>query len=205
MSCEDKTINYYYYFIMKIVIKFLLNFYFISMDIKTFLNTFTGDWFSQRTNYNLVDNKVDNSKANVTIELLNADDKKIVELSGQHNLNQDLSLGAIESKWDNSPDWGKPKQQGSSLMLLFGDADDTNTGKVVRVINPEEVVIGKYLLAEDESLTLTINDNEKSLEERITFSSENLRIRNCIEKNKNQVTHTTFYSEIKRVVAPENK
>jgi hypothetical protein len=171
------------------------------MDIHTFLDKFSGDWFSQRTNYNLVDNQVDNSKANVTINLLPADEAQVMQLSQQHNLNQDLSLGAIASNWDNSPDWGKPKLQGSSLMLIFSDANETNTGKVVKVVNTNKIIIGKYILAEDESLTFTIIDKNQSLEERITFSSDNLRIRNCIERNNNQVTHTTFYSEIRRVVS----
>ena len=180
-----------------------IRFYFnlISMDIHNFLDKFSGDWFSQRTNYNLIENQVDNSKANVTIKFLPADDKQVVQLSQQHNLNQDLSLGAIASNWDNSPDWGKPKQQGNSLMLIFSDTNETNIGKLVRVVNLNKIIVGKYVLAEDESLTLTIEENNQSLEERITFSSDNLRIRNSIERNNNEVTHTTFYSEIRRVVS----
>ena len=170
------------------------------MDIHSFLDKFSGDWFSQRTNYNLIDNNVDNSKANVTINLLPADDTQVIELSGKHNLSRDLSLGAIASNWDNSPDWGKPKQQGSSLMLVFSDEGQGNTGKVVKVVNPNKVIIGKYIIAEDKSVTFIIEENNQSVEERITFSSDNLRIRNCLTKINNEVTHTTFYSEIKRVV-----
>ena len=175
------------------------------MNIQTFFEQFAGDWFSQKTNYNLIENNVDNSKANVTIKLLPANDPEVVELSQKYNLNQDLSLGAIASNWDNSPDWGKPKQQGSSLMLIFTDADDNNTGKVVRVVNPNKIVTGKYVLAEDQSLTFSIDDNGQSMEERVTFSSDNLRIRNCISKEGEKVTQTTFYSEIRRVVAKEKK
>ena len=170
------------------------------MDIYTLLEKFSGDWFSQRTNYNLVDNQVDNSKANVKINLLPADEARVIQLSQQYNLNHDLSLGAIESSWDNSPDWGKPKQTGSSMMLIFTDADEDNKGKIVKIINPNQIITGKYILAEDESLTLTIEENNQSLQERITFSSDNLRIRNCIARENNQVTQTTFYSEIRRVV-----
>ena len=171
------------------------------MDIKTFLDKFAGDWFSQRTNYNLVDNQVDNSKANVTVNLLSADNTQVIQLAQQHNLNHDLSLGAIASSWDNSPDWGKAKQQGSALMLVFADENELNQGKVVRIVNANKIIIGKYLLAEDTSLTFTIQDRHQYLEERVTFSNDNLRIRNCIEKNNQQVIHTTFYSEIRRVVS----
>ena len=171
------------------------------MDIKTFLDKFAGDWFSQRTNYNLVDNQVDNSKANITVNLLPPDDTQVVQLSQQHNLNQDLCLGAIASSWDNSPDWGKAKQQGSAFMLLFADENDTNQGKVLRIVNANQIIMGKYILAEDTSLTFMIQNNHQSLEERVTFSSDNLRIRNCIQKINDQVNHTTFYSEIRRVIS----
>lgn len=171
------------------------------MDIKTFLDKFTGDWFSQRTNYNLVDNQVDNSKANVTINLLPADDTQVIQLSQQHNLDHHLSLGAIASSWENSPDWGKDKQEGSALMLVFRDENDANLGQFIRIVSSNKIIVGKYLLAEDESLTFTIQDNHQYLEERITFSNDNLRIRNCIEKSNEQVTHTTFYSEIRRIVS----
>ena len=175
------------------------------MNINTFLEQFSGDWFSQRTNYNLVQNNVDNSKANVTIKLLPANDPQVVQLSEKYNLNQDLSLGALASNWDNSPDWGKPKQQGSSLMLLFTDPDDSNTGKVVRVVGSDKVVTGRYEVAKDESITLTLDDQDQSMKERITFSSDNLRIRNCVSKKGEQVTQTTFYSEIRRVVPKEDQ
>lgn len=171
------------------------------MDIKTFLEQFAGDWFSQRTNYNLIENQVDNSKANVTINLLLPDDQKVAPLYEQYNLNKEESLGAIASSWENSPDWGKAKQTGNGLMLLFATENDSNTGKVAKVVNGKEIIEGKYVLGEDDSLTFIIEKNNQSLEERITFSSDNLRIRNCIEKNNNQVTHTTFYSEIRRVIS----
>ncbi len=171
------------------------------MDIKTFLDRFSADWFSQRTNYNLITNEVDNTKANVTIKFIAADDSQVIQLNQQHNLNQDLSLGAIASNWDNSPDWGKPKQQGNSMMLIFADEKEANIGKVVRIVDSNKIILGKYVLAEDESLTLTVANENQSLEERITFSSENLKIRNCIERNNDSVTYTTFYSEIRRVVA----
>jgi len=178
------------------------------MDIHNFLEKTVGDWFSQRTTYHLPENQVDNSKANVTLTLLSADDDKITQLAQQYHLNLDLIIGAfggaaplvLASSWDNSPDWGKPKQTGESLMLIFRSEDDLNQGTIVRVVNSSQIVTGEYRLAEDESLVLTITDNNQYIEERINFASENLRLRNTILKQDNQVRQTCFYSEIKRVV-----
>ncbi|WP_373479278.1 phycobiliprotein lyase [Geminocystis sp.] len=171
------------------------------MDINTFLEKTSGDWFSQRTTYNLSQDNVDNSKANITINLLSSDDNSQVEqFCEKYNLNLDLSLGMMTSNWDNSPDWGKPKQQGNSLMLIFADENNHNQGKILRVLSDDKALMGKYILAEDESLTLMIEENNQSMEERIYFASDNLRLRNTIVKNNGEVTQTCFYSEIRRIV-----
>ncbi len=174
------------------------------MDIDTFLDKTAGDWFSQRTIYKINDNQVENSKANLTINLLTATDTKVTGLAQQHHFNLDLSLGAIASEWDNSPDWGKPKQQGNSLILLVTDENDSNTGQIIRVLNPNQIIKGKYILAEDESLTLTIEQDAQVITERIEFASDNLRLRNTVVKNKGIVIETSFYSEIKKVVKKDN-
>jgi len=170
------------------------------MDIHNILEKTIGDWFSQRTTYHLPENQVDNSKANITLTLLSSDDDKLIPLAQQYHLNLDLSLGAIASHWDNSPDWGKAKQTGESLMLIFRSENDPNQGTIVRVLNSSQIITGEYSLAEDESLTLKIKQNHQYIEEKINFASENLRLRNTILMQNNEVRQTSFYSEIKRVV-----
>lgn len=162
------------------------------MDIKTFLTQTAGNWFSQRTTYNIAHDEVDNSKANLTINLLPTVDNA---LSSQYHLNRDLALGSIKSHWDNTPDFGKPKQQGETTMLIFRDEETDNHGKILR-----DGLVGKYTLAEDESLTFIIEKDNQYIEERIWFASENLRLRNTILKQNGQVIQTSFYSEIRRIV-----
>ncbi|MGI0479316.1 phycobiliprotein lyase [Geminocystis sp. CENA526] len=171
------------------------------MNINTFLENSAGEWFSQRSTYNIVNNDVDNSKANVTINLLPPTEADITSLSPEYNLT--LALGSIESKWDNSPDWGKPKQQGDSLMFMFRDEKDDNQGKILRIVKNKDNLMGRYILAEDKSLTLIIEKDSHYIEERICFASENLRLRNTIVKNNGQVMETSFYSEIRRVIKNE--
>lgn len=175
------------------------------MDIQTFLDKMTGDWFSQRTIYQIHANEVDNSKANLTINRLEITDSKVNHLAQQYQLNLDLSLGAIACQWDNSPDWGKPKQQGSIIILIFTSANETNTGKIVRVLNNEQIIEGEYILAEDESLTLSLSQNEQNISERIWFASDNLKLRNTVIKQQEKVIETSFYSEIKRLINNDNK
>ncbi|MBL1208222.1 phycobiliprotein lyase [Geminocystis sp. GBBB08] len=171
------------------------------MNINTFLDQTAGDWFSQRTTYNLSLDKVDNSKANVKINLLSSTNSQISQLSGQYHLNLDLSIGGIASSWENSPDWGKPKQQGENVILIFRDANDDNTGKILRVLKNNKGLIGKYILAEDESLTLIIEENNQYIEERIWFGNDNLKFRHTMVKDSKKLIQTSFYSEIRKLIS----
>ncbi|BAQ62798.1 phycoerythrin linker protein CpeS homolog [Geminocystis sp. NIES-3708] len=171
------------------------------MNINTFLDKTAGEWFSQRTTYNISQDEVDNSKANVTINLLSSGESQVTQLCNQYNFNLDLSLGGIFSSWDNSPDWGKPKQQGENLMLVFRDENDDNTGTIFRFLKDNQGLIGKYVLAEDESLTLILEKNNQYIAERIWFANDNLRLRNTVIKDNEQVIQTSFYSEIRKIVS----
>jgi phycoerythrin-associated linker protein len=80
------------------------------MNLEKFLSLSAGKWFSQRTNYFLDQNQSASSKADITIELLTADDSRVLELCQKHNLDSNLAVGGAVQSWDNSVDWGKDKQ-----------------------------------------------------------------------------------------------
>lgn len=174
------------------------------MDIKTFLEQTDGEWFSQRTIYNLTEeeNEVTNAKANLTVQVLPSDEDQVVNIIKDFSLNTDAILGAISSTWDNSPDWGKPKEQGSTVLVLVQNEENSQAGKIFRVINKpdKKVITGQYILGKDEALTLILEQNNHSIEERIWFASPNLRMRTIIYKRDQKCIKTSFYSEIKRIV-----
>lgn len=175
------------------------------MDIKTFLNLCTGNWFSQRTNYNLGGEKTESSKADLSITMITPEDSQITQLSQQYRIDSKQSLGGLLYSWDNSVDWGKTKQQGSSLIVFIPDAEDAITGKLLTNATPHVGAksFGTYIYGQDEALTLTINTGNIQAEERLWFASDNLRLRTTVIKNSTQITHTTFYSEIRKA-APKN-
>ena len=175
------------------------------MDIKAFLNLCTGNWFSQRTNYNLIEEKTESSKADLSITMISSEDSQITQLCQQHRIDPKQSLGGLQYSWDNSVDWGKPKQQGSSLMVFIEDGEDTTTGKLLtNAIKAGMKSTGTYILGRDEALTLIIDTEDVRLEERLWFASDNLRLRTNVIKNSTGITHTTFYSEIRKA-PPKDK
>jgi hypothetical protein len=172
------------------------------MDINKFLEQTAGNWFSQRTTYKIDKNQVENSKADLRIKILPPAHHQITQLCQQHHLNSKLSLGAIASSWDNSPDWSKPKQQGSTMLVLIANKHDSQTGTIFRLIDnsDKQVILGRYVLGNDGALTLILEQENHCVEERIWFASPNLRLRTSIIKNGDEFTTTSFYSEIRKVV-----
>ena len=170
------------------------------MNLKEFLNLSAGRWFSQRTNY-LLGGEADNSKADLTIELINPEDAKAVELCKKHHLDPQLSLGGTIQSWDNSVDWGKPKQVGSAIVILVSNPDDDTVGKLIR---PQDSgVCGHYALGADEALTLTIKTAEMQAEERQWFASDNFKMRTTFVKFSDGRKQTSFYSEIRKAPPKE--
>jgi hypothetical protein len=170
------------------------------MDIEKFLNLSTGKWFTQRTNYLLEAESTESYKADLSIELIAPNDSRIVQLCTANHIDPNLSLGGAWQTWDTSLDWGKPKQQGSALIVLIPDAPNSHTGKLLSSIS-DRTSSGTYMLGVDEALTLTTENKGIDIEERQWFVSDNLRMRTTIVKKGEQVIQTSFYSEIRKAVA----
>lgn len=171
------------------------------MNLEKFLSLSAGKWFSQRTNYFLDQNQSASSKADITIELLAADDSRVLELCQRHNLDSNLAVGGAVQSWDNSVDWGKAKQVGSATIVLVSNPDSETTGKLIRPQDSQ--VIGQYVLGQDEALTLTIKNDEMSAEERQWFASDNFKMRTTVVKFSDGTKQTSFYSEIRKAVNNE--
>jgi len=174
------------------------------MYINTFIEKTAGSWFYQRTTYNINKEAVDNSKANLNINLLEQNSDQAKAIYQQNDINPENNI-IITSYWDNSPDWGKPKKTGNSTMIIHHQDNDLKNGKIWRLVDNKHVLEGQYTIADDDSLTLTITADNQYVEERIWFANDKLRMRNTVVKSKNQVIETSFYSEIKKIKVEESK
>ncbi|MGV2828614.1 phycobiliprotein lyase [Myxosarcina sp. GI1(2024)] len=167
------------------------------MDIKQFLDLSAGKWFSQRTNY-LDNNKAQSSKADLTVELLASDHSTVVGICQNARIDPQLSLGGLATSWDNSVDWGKPKQLGSAVIAIVPHEENKRTGKILR--QGDSNSDGRYILGDDGALTLIIETDKICTEERQWFASDNLRLRTNIvrDKHRGTIVQTSFYSEIRK-------
>jgi phycoerythrin-associated linker protein len=173
------------------------------MTIQEFLNLAVGQWFAQRTSYLLKSEEVENSKAEITTEVLSNDHPEVIQLCQQHQIQAEQTIGGIKSSWNNSVDWDKPKDQGSVLLVFAPDAHQPHQGQVLRHFAlGQQAPIAHYQFTEEGVLTLSLQQDHLAIEERQWFASENLRLRNTVVNDGENCTQTAFYSEIRKIVAP---
>jgi len=174
------------------------------IDIKNFFEQSEGKWFTQRTQYNLVQNKVENGQAELTVELLSLEDRAIAELYEQvaRQLSDpnatDLSHGAgARISWDAEG------EKGSNLILLIADDQQQQQGKLIqkKMSGNHTPTVGHFVIGEDEALTLsTITATNSLIKERLWFAHPNLRLRTVWQENETgHQGWVMFYSEIRRI------
>ncbi|NEO27118.1 MAG: phycobiliprotein lyase, partial [Kamptonema sp. SIO4C4] len=138
------------------------------MDIQTFFTQSEGRWFSQRTRYQLAEIDADNSKSDLTVELLPPHHESVTQLCKQYQADPAQVWQGVKVSWDTSADWSKPKQVGSTVLVVLPEGE--HTGKLLRAGTGK----GFYQISDDESVTLAIDAEDFYSEERLWFASENL-------------------------------
>jgi len=173
------------------------------IDIQTFFEQSEGKWFTQRTQYNLVEKKVENDQAELTVELLPADDRAIADLytqgSSQLQSAIDSQVTGAKISWDVEGD------KGSNLILLIPEDEAQQQGQLIqkRIKTDQSATVGQFVIGQDEALTLsTTTTNNSLMKERVWFAHPNLRLRTVWQENEaGQQGWVIFYSEIRRLTS----
>lgn len=175
------------------------------MDIAEFLQLCAGNWFSQRTSYQLEQGKAENSKSDITIEILSQEHPEVLKICQNYQLDPSQTLGGKKASWNSSEDWGTTKNVGSTTIILVPDAASQSTGQLLCLGSklPASLSWGRYILGNDEALTLIIEQGDTYSQERLWFASPNLRLRTSFFKYGGGFSTTAFYSEIRKVAPPK--
>lgn len=173
------------------------------MDIQAFLELCVGQWFSQRSSYQFEDQKAESHKSELTIEWLGTNHSIFTSLCQEHRIDPNQAIGGQQISWKHSSDWGASQQTGTATILVIPDNNNSQVGQILQLISSQPSTKGTYRLGEDEALTLIIDRDDFSFEERLWFASPNLRLRTSLIKSKQGYNRTAFYSEIRKISPKE--
>lgn len=173
------------------------------MDITEFFQQSSGKWFSQRTSHHLAFKQAESGKSDIQIEMLAKDDPEVAKLCQQHQVDPALALCGARVTWDGTMEWDKEKHEGSTVLVPVADPAQPNEGKLLRETGYAEKapVAGRYVMGDDQALTLITEYETMYSEERLWFASPNLRLRTSILKRFGGFSMASFCSEIRLGVA----
>jgi hypothetical protein len=179
------------------------------MDITEFFQQSSGKWFSQLTSHWLASKQTENSKSesgksDIWIEMLAKDDPDVIQLCQQNDIKASLALCGVRMTWDGKMEGSEKKHKGLTVLVPIADPDQPNRGKLLRAVgdSKQTLAAGRYVLGDDEALTLTTESEALFCEDRLWFASPNLRFRTRILKRPDGFHEASFCSEIRLRVAP---
>ncbi|MGB0563600.1 MAG: phycobiliprotein lyase [Spirulinaceae cyanobacterium] len=167
------------------------------MDIHAFIDQVAGEWFSQKTVYDLAGATNASRKCNLTVIALAATDAAIAPLCQACGVDPAQVDRALKFQWDTREvdPYATDPLQGESLLALL-NSETSNQGDFIR---SGATPVGQYALDAEGVLTLTQTCEPLILRDRFWFATENLRFRTGLIEQGDKITHTSFYSEIRRL------
>ncbi|NEP02000.1 MAG: phycobiliprotein lyase [Symploca sp. SIO2E9] len=169
------------------------------MDVKEFVEQSAGKWFSQRSNHYLSTQPTESGQSNLVMELLLASDPEVIQLCQGYNLEPVTALCGLRVNWEGTIKGNTQKQTGSTVIVLVPELERPKEGKILQQIGDSEKtpLPGRYIMADDDSLTMIIENEKIYSEERLWFASPNLRLRTSLVKQLGGFTQASMFSEIR--------
>lgn len=174
------------------------------MDITAFFQQSAGKWFSQRTSHHLPYQQSESGKSNLVIELLETNDPDVVKLCEHYEIDPALALCGARVNWDGAMEWDNRSRPRSTLLVPIANPDQPSQGMLLRHASDSSTpTSGRYIMGDDEALTLITEQDTVYSEERLWFASPNLRLRTTLLKQADGFSMASFCSEIRLgVTAP---
>ncbi len=175
------------------------------MDVKEFFELSVGKWFSQKTSHHLTLKQSEHGKSDLVIDILPSEDPQVTQLCQQTNVDPAAIWGGAKYTWAGTTHWDAQQQspanqQGASIVILVPSQPGAKSGTLFRTnvgASATAPIAAKYILGEDNALTLTTENNQIHSEERIWFESDNVRLRTTISSQPNGDALAAFYTEIR--------
>ncbi len=172
------------------------------MDITEFFQQSAGKWVSQRTSHHPAFKQPEGGRSDFYIEALPSDDPAVVQLCQENGVDAALAVGGVRTRWDGVMEQNQGKRTGSALLVAIADPTQPNQGRLLRPASEADPLAGRYVMGDDEALTLIGESETLYAEERVWFASPNLRLRTSTIKQADGFSTASFCSEIRMGGSP---
>jgi hypothetical protein len=173
------------------------------MNIAEFFEQRSGSWISHRTSHHLVIRKAEDGTSEINLEMLPLTDPQAIELCEQYGFKIEQALCAAKVTWNGSMAWDKDKtdenqHQGFTIFVPIADGDNLNQGKLLRHQGYAEKapVVGRYVMGEDNVLSLITEYETLYSEEKFWFPNPDLCLRAGLTTGLSNVS--SFCTEIRK-------
>ncbi len=172
------------------------------MDIAQFVELSLGRWRSQRSAHHLAFRHFEEITSTIDIVPLEAKDPQVISLCKSYNIDPSKATHPFRMSWEGESDWDEEEiQAGTTILVPIPDPDNPKTGELLRDRGYAETIpaVAKYHLTEDGTFVLITTYEQAAAEEKIWFTSDNLRFRVSLIKTSDGkgVTTASFSSEIR--------
>lgn len=173
------------------------------MNIVEFFELSSGKWFSQRTSHHLDFKPSEAGKSDLIIEMVDSADPAVVKLCQQCRIDPTLALCGARTSWNGTTEPGGKKYAGSTLLVPIADPENPNQGQLLSESGTagKTPSLGRYVVGDDDAVTLITEDETLHAEERLWFASPNLRLRTSVLKRSSGFSLASFCSEIRMGVS----
>jgi hypothetical protein len=169
------------------------------MDVMEFFRLSAGRWQSQRTTHHLPFKRAELGGSYISVEALAADHEQVIAICKLHEVDPALAVGGAFVQWSGEMAWDREDEnhQGETVFALVPDADNPQTGQLLRERGYAEIVpvIGRYEIDPEGGLILTTEYETMSSVERFWFVHPNLRMRTSVVKRFGGFNTASFCAE----------
>jgi phycoerythrin-associated linker protein len=170
------------------------------MEISQFVANSLGQWKSQRSAHHLAFRHFEAVESTIDIEALSLSDPSVVALCEAHNVDPAQAVSPFRMTWEGQSDWDETEVlKGTSVLVPV--VETPRQGKLLRDQGYAETIsaAGDYHFTEDGTFILVTAYDRAAAEEKIWFSTPNLRFRVSLIKTSDGtgVVTASFSSEIR--------
>ena len=172
------------------------------MSISEFVRQSLGNWRSLRSVHHLAFSHLEEVNSEIEIVGLNTDDKEVISLCQQYEIDPKLAQSPFKMSWEGESDWDEKEElKGSTVLVPIPDEGNDNQGRLLRDQGYAETIpaVARYNILPDGTFVLITEYDRACAEEKIWFANPKLRFRVSMIKTSDGkgVTTASFSSEIK--------